>query len=874
MTWHRRSALDRDRDEEFAAHLGEAIDYYKARGLSADEAARLARLRFGNPRAYREQLDELQRLPVLDVLARDVRYALRRIRQAPGFHAVIIVTLALAIGATSAVFSLADAILLRPLPLPDPDRLAVVGYQRVSASGAYTGPAVDGAMWAAVRHHARSVDAAVFIYGAPDVNFVANGTASIVRSQLVGEGYFRVLGIPPAIGREFTRAEAQPGGPAVAILSHDFWQRALQGRPDAMDQTIRLRGEPYTVVGVLPAEVPDFVDADVFTPLRAVGQGLNYRVVARLRADATRTQANAELAALGDEPFAMQRPNASVTRRLVLVDLQETLVAAAREPIVLLGWAVGAVLVIACVNIAVLLLARSATRAREIGTRMALGGSRMAVVRQLMVEAGLVAALGGAAGVFVAYAGLEGLKAIGGTTFSEWERVTLDARTVVVSFGLSVLTSLLFGLLPAWQTSRVDVQAAIAGSGSRSIAGGSRHLLRRGLVVAEVALSVVLLVGGGLLLRQLLFLQALDSGFSPANLYTTSVSLQDARYRDPAAIVRVFDASLERLDRTPGIEAAAVSQGVPYQRLLNMPFWFERQADDEPKIANIAYVTPGFFRTLGIDIVRGRGIADRDRSGTPAVVVVNEMFERMHLDGGSALGRRLRIGNSEGAGIEVVGVSRDVQQSAAGFLLTGMRRGPLLTSPTVYLPAAQGGDLLRAFAPVWTVRARSARDAAEAMSGAIAAADPLLPTGPVRSMAETASRVLAQPRLIAQLVGTLAAAALLLAAIGIYGLLAHVVSERTREFGIRLALGATTGGIVRAVALSGAALAGAGALLGIGLSFPASALIASFLPDLGTRDVPTYAGVSLTLVVIALVSSVLPALRAGRLEPVRVLREG
>ena len=375
-----------------------------------------------------------------------------------------------------------------------------------------------------------------------------------------------------------------------------------------------------------------------------------------------------------------------MTRRLVLVDLQETLVATAREPIVLLGWAVGAVLVIACVNIAVLLLARSATRAREIGTRMALGGSRIAVVRQLMVEAGLVAALGGVAGVFVAYAGLEGLKAIGGTTFSEWERVTLDARAVVVSLGLSVLTSLLFGLLPAWQTSRVDVQAAIAGSGSRSIAGGSRHLLRRGLVVAEVALSVVLLVGGGLLLRQLLFLQALDSGFAPANLYTTSVSVQDARYRDPATIVRVFDGSLERLDRTPGIEAAAVSQGVPYQRLLNMPFWFEGQADDEPKIANIAYVTPGFFRTLGIDIVRGRGIADRDRTGTPAVVVVNEMFERMHLDGVSALGRRLRIGNSDGAGSEVVGVSRDVQQSAAGFFLTGMRRGPLLT------PRASGGS--------------------------------------------------------------------------------------------------------------------------------------------------------------------------------------
>lgn len=865
---------DRDRAEEMRAHFDLAVQYYIDRGLTPDAARREARLRFGNPRAHREGVDDMNRLPIFDVLSRDVRYAIRRLSKAPGFSATVILTLALTIGAAGAVFSLADAILLRPLPLPQSDRLAVLGYKRVSPTGLYIGPSVDGAMWTAVRDHAKLIDAAVSFRGAQGVNFVLGRTPSFVQNQMVGAGYFRVLGVHPFMGREFTPEEAQPGGPPVTILSHGFWQKVFGGDSGAVGQTVLLRGEPYTVVGVMPSGFQGLTDADVWTPLRGVGQGLNHMVVVRPRDGVSIEAANAELASLGTAPFTMQRPPAAgVTRSLVLQDLQDTLVGDTREPIVLLGWAVGAVLLIACVNITALLLARGGTRVKEIATRMALGSGRTAVVRQLMVESMVLAAIGGALGLLGAMAGLEGLKSIGGTTFAAWDRATLDGRTVAASFALAGLTSLLFGLLPAWQAGRIDLQRALTDGGSRSIAGGSRHALRRLLVVAEVALGVVILVAAGLLLRQFIFLRSLDPGFSPHNLYSVSASLQDARYQDAATVNRLFSSSLDRLQRTPGIQAAAVSQGLPYQRLLNLAFAIEGRTDDDRQspIANVGYVTPEFFDTFGISIVGGRALDDRDRDGAPRVAVVNEAFGRFYFPKEPIVGRRLLFNK---VAVEIVGVSHDVQQSGAGFFLTGMQRGPVNTSPTIYFPSAQTeSDLFRWFAPVWTVRASSPGEAAGAFSRAIGESDPLLPIGEVKAMEQVVAASMAQPRLLMTLVGTLAAAALLLAAIGIHGLIIHVVSERTREFGIRLALGATAGQTMAAVAKSGVLLAAVGAVIGAGLSIPGVKLIESFLYTVQPTDAATYIGVGALLFVVAALSSVLPALRILRLDPARTLRD-
>ena len=871
----RRRSADREFDDEIDTHIAEAADFYISRGMPPNDARRLARLRFGNPRAVREQVNDMNRLPLLDILGRDLRIGVRRLRQSPGFSAAVILTLALVVGATSAVFSLADHLLLAPLPVPQQERLMVLSYKRVTPQGQYTAPAVDGAMFAAARDRARSVETAISGYGTQGVNFVSGQTPSFVQNQLVGDGFFRVLGVAPQLGREFAPAEAQAGGPAVAILSYRFWQRAFQGRADALGQTIRLRGEPFTVVGVMPESLTGFLDADVWTPLRGAGNGLNYMAVARLKDGVSVDQADTELASLGEMPFTMLRPaSEGVTRSLTLLPLHDVTSEDAREPIVMLGWAVSAVLLIACVNIAALLLARGGSRAKEIATRMALGSGRAAVIRQLMLESLVLALIGGAFGVLIALGTLEALKSLGGSTFSDWQRVALNGRTIAVSFGLSALTSVLFGLVPAWQTSRIDVSRALVAGGSRAVAGGTRHLARRLLVVAEVALGVVMLVAAGLLLRQFASLQRLDPGFSPARLYTVSASLQDARYRDADNVLRLFNDSLERLRRTPGIEMATVSQRVPYERLLNLAFAFEgrRIEGERVPIANVAYVTPAFFETFSIPIAAGRSIEDRDTAAMPRIAVVNETFARIYFPNQAVLGRRMIFGKD--TVVEITGVSRDVQQFGSGFYVAGMKRSPIATTPTIYFPAAQTDpDMFRWFAPTWTVRASSASAAGEALARAINAADPLLPLEPVRSMDDVVNRSLATPRLMMTLVGALAAAALILAAIGIHGLITHIVSERTREFGIRLALGARASQLVREVALSGVVLAGIGAAAGAALSVPATSLVEAFLTELTRRDATTYIGVAILLFVVAVGASVWPALRVARLDPNRALRQ-
>jgi predicted permease len=872
-----RRRKNRERLEEIETHIAEASDYYISRGVEPAEARRVARLRFGNPRAYGERMSDMNQLPVLDVLGRDVSFAFRRIRKAPAFSAAIILTLALVVGATSSVFSLADAILLRPLPVPHPEQLSIVGFRTVSPKGEYVAPDLDGMMFNTVRDNVKLIDVAVGNFGAQGVNFVSNGAPSFVQNQLVGDGFFRVLGVSPLIGREFSAADVKTGGPAVAILSEQFWQKLFQRDQAVIGKTILLRGEPYTVIGVMPNTFRGLTEADVWTPLRGLGQGLNYDTIARRHDGASIEAANAELLALGGAPFADMDPVPNVKWNLVLDSLQENLVKQARQPIEMLGWAVGTVLLIACVNIAALLLARGGVRAKEVATRMALGSGRTAIIRQLMVESLVLALIGGVLGVFVGFAGLEGLKSLGGTTFGEWRDATLSGRTIGLTLGLAAATSVLFGLLPAWQTSRIDVQRALTAGGSRSIAGGSRHIARRVLVVAEVALGVVMLVAAGLLMRQFASLRSIKPGFAPDHLYTVNISLQDARYKEAGAVNQLFNASLERLRQTAGVESAAVSQRLPYERLLNLGFTVEGR-EVEPghhPIANVAYVTPSFLRTFGIPLIAGRDLDDRDRAGMPPVVVVNKTFADIYFPKEAVVGRPRVFGGGSGAAtVENAGEASDVQQNGTGLNLEGMHRGPILTSPTVYFPTAQVDPaLFRWFSPAWTVRASSGAVAAEALTRAIGSVDPLLPIADVRSMKEVVARSLAAPRLMMSLVGALALAALLLSAIGIHGLITHMIAERSREFGVRLALGASPGQIVRSVALSGIVLSAIGVVLGLGLSVPATKLVEASLTELTTKDAPTYIGVALLLFVVAAASSVWPALRVARLDPVKTLRE-
>ena len=868
----------RDREEEMRAHLELYVEQLESRGVAPAEARRQARLKFGNPRAKLEAVADVSKGAFLSAIWRDARYAARVLRRTPVFTATAIATLALVIGANTAVFSLADTILIRSLPYPEPDRLGLIHYTSKDANEMYTGRAVDGAMWEAIRDHVPSLDAAVMGGGGGGANLVIGDAAAFIRQQRVSASFFRVLGVLPERGRPFLAEEDLPGGPPVTVLSHAIWQRFFHGDPSIIGQSILLRGEPYTVVGVMPASfVSTRPDVDVWTPLRpsrnGEGGGTNYQTIVRLKPGVTWTQVRGELSAAKPEAFALFGEPKGTVRDLGVEAMQDGLAEGIREPIVMLSWAVAAVLLIACVNLAALLLARGGSRSKEIATRMALGSGRGAVIRQLMVEAAVLALFGGAAGLVVAHFGLAGLKLLGSDTFEEWGTVSLNGRVLGMTLGLSLVTSFIFGLVPAIQASRLNVQLAIASGGTRSIAGSSKHWPRRLLVVAEVALGVVLLVTAGLLVRTFVNLRNLDPGFDPDGLVTASVSLQDARYRDAASVNRLFDESLRRLRETPGVESAAVSLELPYDRLLNSGYRFMDDAAAESKTTNQAYITPGFLETMRIPMKQGRDVRDTDTAAAPPIALVNETFARVYSKGRAALGRRIRIGGIER---EIVGITGDVQQRRS-FSGEGIADGPIVSLPLVFVPAAQTSDgTFRTahtwFAPVWTVRARDTGAAGAALRAAIAAADARLPVTGTRTMSDVMAAAMSEQRLLMTLVAVLAGVALLLASIGIHGLIAHAVTERRREFGIRMALGATAGQTMRDVALGGITLAAAGAMAGGLLSIPAVTLVRSFLWRVETSDPLTYAVAGAGLLIVAAISSLLPALRLLKLDPASSLR--
>jgi predicted permease len=874
----RRNHRERDRAAEIEAHLALYVDELVARGRTPEQAVREARLAFGNPRVKLEEVHDMNRLPVLDVLGRDVRYALRMLIRTPAFTVTAVITLALVIGACAAVFSLADVILLRPLPYPEQARLAYLERWTSSPRGQDAQLSHDGLAWELVRDRVPSLDSAAYgaSFGA-GVNLVVGGAAALVTQQRVSAGYFNVLGVRPRIGRGFSSEEDRSGGPQAVVLSHHTWQQMFGANPDIVGSGVLLRGEPYTVVGVMPQDFVNLSDVDVWTPLRASqngeGGGTNFAVITRLKPGATVEQADAELAGLGADPFKNMQMRSDVMAKLRLRPMQDALVENVREPILMLGVAVGVVLVIACVNLAALLLARGGTRAREIATRMALGSGRRAVVRQLMVEAVLLAIAGGALGLLAGMLILQGLQTLGGQTFVQWTRVVLDWRALAATMTIAMITSVIFGLVPALQASRIDVNAALSGAASRSTAGSARQWPRQVLVISEVALGVVLLVTAGLLVRTFVELRSLDPGFDPRNITTASVSLLDARYQSGAAMNRLFERSVERVLQSPGIESAAVGLGMPYQRMLNLGFRYADAPEDSGRVTNATYVSGDVFKTFGIKTLRGRTLVAGDREGTPAVAVVNESFARFYSKDRDVIGRRIRISSVER---EIVGVVANVQQRGSGFLVEGLRPGPLMSPPMVYLPAAQSIETMRGvhvwFSPVWVVRARSMPEAAAAIRDAIASVDPLLPVSEPQSMAEVMAQATAQQRLLMTLVLVTACAALMLAAIGIHGLISHSVAERRREFGIRLALGATVGQTMRSVALGGVVLAATGAVIGGLLSLPATALVQSFLWNVGERDPLTYAGVALFVLIVSAIASLIPATRILRLDPAQTLR--
>ncbi|MDQ3169307.1 MAG: ABC transporter permease [Acidobacteriota bacterium] len=875
----RRGAWDRERAEEIDAHLAHMADDLRARGLSADDARHRARVRFGNPTLVREEIYQMNSIPVLETIARDARYAARMLRRSPGFAATAILTLAVAIGANAAVFSLVDAVLLRPLPYPKPGQLANPELRVVTPRGSGTQNAIDGATWQAFTRHVTSADAAVYSDWRAGVNLSAAGQALNVDQARVSAGYFRVLGVAPALGREFTAEEDREGGPSAVILSHSLWQRALGGNPSVLDTTILLRGEGHRVVGIMPEGFRGTSDVDLWTPVRpsvtGQGGGTNYMALFRVKEGASWPAVEAELAAAHASLGLPKRENVSMT--WALVPLQQGLTADTRDTLVAMWAAVGLVLVIACVNLAGLLLARARTRAREIATRMALGSGRRAVIRQLLVESLMLALVGGALGIALGYVLLAGLQELGGDRYATWQNVTLSWRAVGMTAAVSMLAALAFGLLPALHASRLDVQSGLREGSTRGASASSGGWTRRVLVVSEVALGVVLLVGAGLLTRTFLSLQNLNPGFDLGNVVTGSASLEDTRYQTAEQTMQLFDQSLERVKAIPGVESAAISLGLPYERILNLGF---RPLDGEAVagvatgrnfITNLTYVTPGYFETLRMPVKTGRGIIDTDRAGSAPIVVVNEAFQRLYYPEQGVLGRRIGVAGGER---EVVGIVGDVQYRQPGW----GEGGPIRTTPIMYVAASQTPapmlNLVHTwFSPTWIVRTSiPVAGMDRALRDAVHAVDPQLPLASVRGMEEVRAEASASQRFMMVLAGLMAAASMLLAAIGIHGLISSSITERTREIGIRMALGSTSAQAIRAVTMPGLALTLVGLVVGVVLARASTQYIASLLWGVEPTDPATYAIVAALLLAVAIVASLLPALRILRLDPATTLR--
>jgi len=812
----------------------------------------------------------------------DVRLALRQLHKNPGFALAVTLTLALGVGVNTAVFSLLNGFLLRPLPYPEPDRLAVLVLHQegVSKSGQFEqqdDTTQDGETWEMVRDRVPSVRAASF-GGTSGVNLQAGtgsgASVSYVQNMRVSAHYFDVLGIQPFLGRGFTEEEDRPNGPNAVIVSYALWRSVLHADPQVLGKQVILKGEPHTVVGVLPERAQPTGVADLWTPLQPHQSGecggTNCEIIVRLLPGASWQQVSAELARVRKPWFdEMSKSKGGAWFYAMPLALALNLDSGMRSPILGLMSAVGFILLIACANLAGLTLVRIARRTPEIATRLALGASRWAVLRQLWVENLVLALVGAAIGLALARGILSALPGFLPDSMMPLGGASIDLRVLAFTFGASLFTSLLFGALPALQIRRVDLRSSMASS-SHSVAKGSSRL-RQVLIGAEVALTVVLVAGAGLLVRSLIYLETLPPGFDASNVMSATLSLDDARYRDAPAFHNLIDRSVAAMHQIPGVEDAAVGLSLPYERGLNDGIKIlDGQLAGREGGSSVAYVSPGYFRVLRIPLLAGRAIEESDTPTSQSVAVVNVDFARKFFTELNPVGRHLQIEKHIYA---IVGVVGNVAKRPG---MSG--DAPMSTEPVLYLPATQiDQGLVNVahvwFQPSWIVRtAGPVQGLTSAMQRALGQVDRTLPFSGFHSMQDLQARNLLYQRVEVDLLGALAGLALLLSAVGIYGLVSNLIVQRTREIGIRMALGSSIRQTIFDVGSTGIVAAGCGLIAGLALSFVALRVLRSEIYGVRDYDPLTFIVVPVVIAVMAAAASFLPTLRITRIDPAVTLR--
>ena len=806
-------------------------------------------------------------------LGQNLRFGLRQLRRNPGFTATVIVTLALAIGANTAIFSIVNALMLRSLPYSDPERIGTIFTQIRGETVSDERHHITGEQWELLRDNVPALLSAVSGIRPSGVNLEANSHVEYIHAGRISAHYLDVLTIHPIIGRNFSETEDVPNGPNVAVLSYNLWRNTFGSNSHIIGQAIRLKGEPYMVVGVLPEGVTTPLNADVYTAIHASsqgeGSGTNFDCITRLRDGATWQQADTQInrawLTRKDRYELYDNPGAKVS--YYSVPLQKGQSAVLRPQALALMFAAGFILLIACANLAGLMLARMLRRTSEIATRLALGASRWQIQKQFWVETLVLALLGGATGVCVGYVALRGLLHLLPEHFLPVADVPLDIRVLGFALVASFATSVLFGMLPASATHRFNLRSAIA---HRSGINASPVRFRQLLIAGEVALTLVMLAASGLLIRTLIHLETLPPGFNAAGVMTARASLDNVRYHDAAAFRKLLDESTAAIGRGPGVQYAAVGLSLPYERALNQGgvTLSEGKNAGQQVVTGMTYVTPDYFSALQIPLLSGRTFTNTDGPDKQLVAIVNQTFVRKFFRGENPVGLHLHKDTL------IVGVVADVAM-APGIDPVA----PLTDEQMMYVPAAQmGGRMLSLahmwFQPSWIVRtSRPVEGLTAQMQRALATADPNLPFSGFYRMSDLLGKTLATQRVEVALLATMAGLALLLSAIGIFGLVTNVVAQKTKEVGIRIALGSTIREAMIHIGVPGARAAAMGLVVGLGLCAGVLRVMRSVLYGIPVYDVPTMISVVAVLASVALIASSLPTLRIARIDPAKTLRE-
>jgi putative ABC transport system permease protein len=858
--------MEQEMDEELCSYLDAAAQEKMRTGMSQEEALRAARVEMGSMEAVKEEIRSVGWESILGSFWRDIRYGLRELRRNPGFVAIAVLTLALGTGANTAVFSVINAALLKPLPYPQPERLVLV-WESAPFFGVHDSPVAPANYrdWKARSHSFEEM-------GALEDNsysLTGEGAAEVVEGSLATASVWRVLRTRPTLGRVFGDEDDHPGAPKVALLSDGFWRRRFAADPDIIGKTVTLSNEKHTIIGVLPAgaEPPaEYCESlsEIWTPLASgytaeelAARGRhNWMVVARMRPGVTLAQADAELQAIGAS-LAREYPETNEEVGAFVAPLREHFVSSGRPVLLILLATVVFVLLIACSNLANFLLCRTANRCKEIAVRAALGAGPWQLIRQFFGESLLLCLGGGAAGLFLATTTFRFLAHLVSGQMPGFKAPAIDWRVLAFTLAIAVATAIVFGLVPLLQVRRVDLNYSLKESSRTLAAPSGPRRLQEGLICAEVALTLMLLIGGGLLIRTLASLRSVDIGCRTQNVLTMRIH-PPATLGKMAQIVAYQQEVLRRVSSLPGVDSAGFTNHIPLafkgdMREINA----EGRNDKDIPMCNVRVAGPGYLRTMGIPLRRGRDLQETDAEGAPPVLLVNETLARLLWPGQDPIGRRLVL--RENLLVPVVGVVGDVRQS-------GLDVPP---QPEFYLSALQGVRSADSLAIHTKVDAASI---AGAVRQAIWSVNPDAPITDVATMEEILDQEVFQRRVQTTLLGFFAALALVLSAVGTYGVVAYSAAQRTHEIGVRMALGAERMGVLRLVVGQGLKLTLIGLAVGITGAFGLTRFLSSLLYGVKPSDPLTFTAVSLLLTAVALLASYIPARKATKVDPMVALR--